>query len=248
MKLLALDTATEACSAALLAGGAVYERHDIAPRRHAELILPMVNAVLAEAGLELTDLDAIAFGRGPGAFTGVRIAAAVTQGLACGAGLPVLPVSSLATLAQGASDNVAGDGFVLPRAASETGISRPTPGPGALVLAAIDARMGEIYWACYRAGADGLAEPVSGEQVTAPDAIEVAGDDKIIGVGSGWRTCREPLELILPGQIAALNPDCFPLAKDVLPLAVREYHAGRSVNVAQALPVYLRDNVARSPL
>ena len=107
MKILALDTATEACSAALLSNDSVYERHEIAPRRHAELILPMVDGVLAEAGLGLKDLDAIAFGRGPGAFTGIRIAAGVTQGLALGADLPVIPLSSLATLAQGVIDKSA---------------------------------------------------------------------------------------------------------------------------------------------
>ena len=107
MKILALDTATEACSAALLCGDNVYERHEIAPWRHAELILPMVDAVLALAGVGLNELDAIAFGRGPGAFTGVRIAAGVTQGLALGAGLPVIPISSLAALAQPALDKAA---------------------------------------------------------------------------------------------------------------------------------------------
>ena len=142
MKILALDTATEACSAALLSGdGSVYERHDIAPRRHAELILPMVDGILTEAGLGLNDLDAIAFGRGPGAFTGVRIAAGVTQGLALGAGLPVIPVSSLAALAQ------------------------PALGKAAIVLPAIDARMGEVYWAAYESDQDGLVTALAGEQV-----------------------------------------------------------------------------------
>lgn len=221
MKLLALDTATEACSAALLSGDAVYERHVIAPRRHAELILPMVDGVLTEAGLGLNDLDAIAFGRGPGAFTGVRIAAGVTQGLALGAGLPVIPVSSLAALAQTAL------------------------GKAAVVLPAIDARMGEVYWAAYESDQDGLVTALAGEKVASPDAVRVPSTGQIFGIGSGWGTYRERLERILDGQISGVDPDRFPLAKDMLPLAVREYNAGRCVSAEQALPVYLRDNVVQ---
>ena len=221
MKILALDTATEACSAALLSGAVVHARHEIAPRRHAELILPMVDGILAEAGLGLDDLDAIAFGRGPGAFTGVRIAAGVTQGLALGAGLPVIPLSSLATLAQGA--------------ASES----------ALLLPAIDARMGEIYWAAYEQGQDSLVRPATGEQVTSPDAVRVPANERIFGVGSGWGTYRLRLESVLDGQLTGIDPERYPLARDMLALAVREYNAGRCVSADQALPVYLRDNVVK---
>lgn len=221
MKILALDTATEACSAALLHGDNVYERHEIAPRRHAELILPMVDGVLAQAGLGLDDLDAIAFVRGPGAFTGVRIAAGVTQGLALGAGLPVIPLSSLATLAQGAACQSA---FLMP---------------------AIDARMGEIYWAVYGQGQDNLVNPLTEEQVTSPDAARVPADERIFGVGSGWGTYRLRLESVLDGQITGIDHERYPLARDMLPLAVREYNAGRCVSADQALPVYLRDNVVK---
>ena len=225
MKILALDTATEACSAALLSGAVVYERHEIAPRRHAELILPMVDGVLAEAGLGLSDLDAIAFGRGPGAFTGVRIAAGVTQGLALGARLPVIPLSSLATLAQGAMNGAHHE--------------------SALLLPAIDARMDEIYWAAYEQGQDNLVRLQTEERVTSPDAVRVIGDEQIFGVGSGWGTYRLRLENVLDGQITGIDPERFPLARDMLPLAVREYRAGRCAGADQALPVYLRDNVVK---
>ena len=221
MKILALDTATEACSAALLCDGSVYERHDIAPRRHAELILPMVDAVLGQAGLGLNDLDAIAFGRGPGAFTGVRIAAGVTQGLALGAGLPVIPISTLAALAQ------------------------PALGKAAVILPAIDARMGEIYWATYESGQDGLATPLADERVTSPDAVQLPSSGQIFGIGSGWGAYRERLEHVLQRRLSGIDPDRFPLAKDMLPLAVREYNKGRCVSAEQALPVYLRDNVVK---
>ena len=221
MNILALDTATEACSAALFCNGSVYARADIAPRRHAALILPMVDGVLGEAGLGLNDLDAIAFGRGPGAFTGVRIAAGVVQGLALGADLPVIPLSSLATLAQGA-------------------ISQ-----SATLLPAIDARMGEVYWAAYEAGQDGLAEQASEEQVTPPDAVRVPAGKQVFGIGSGWGTYRDRLQRVLDKQITGADPDRFPLAKDMLALAVREYNAGRCVSAEQALPVYLRDNVVK---
>ena len=221
MKILALDTATEACSAALLCDGSIHERHDVAPRRHAQLILSMVDAVLAQAGLGLHRLDAIAFGRGPGAFTGVRIAAGVTQGLALGAGLPVLPVSSLAALAQAALGN------------------------GAVVLPALDARMGEVYWAAYASGRDGLAAALGDEQVASPDAVRVPSSGPIFGVGSGWKTYRERLRRALPGQVGGIDPERFPVAKDILPLAVRDYNAGRCVGAQQALPVYLRDKVVQ---
>ena len=221
MKILALDTATEACSAALLHGDRVYQRHEIAPRRHAELILPMVDGVLAEAGLGLNALDAIAFGRGPGAFTGVRIAAGVTQGLALGASLPVIPLSSLATLAQGAIAH------------------------SATLLPAIDARMGEIYWAIYQATQDGLASLASEEQVTSPGAVKVAADKQVFGVGSGWGTYRAPLERLLDKQVSGIDPNRYPLATDMLPLAAREYNNKRYVAADQALPVYLRDNIVK---
>ncbi len=245
MKILALDTATEACSAALLSNGNVYERHEIAPRRHAELILAMVDGVLAQAGLGLNDLDAIAFGRGPGAFTGVRIAAGVTQGLALGAGLPVIPLSTLATLAQGAIDKSAGSGFGRPQGARRVGATDGAHHKSATLLPAIDARMGEIYWATYASAQDGLVRLVSEEQVTSPDAVQVPANKQIFGVGSGWATYRARLEGILDKQITGIDPECYPLAKDMLPLAVREFNAERYVPAEQALPVYLRDNVVK---
>ncbi|MDI9229458.1 tRNA (adenosine(37)-N6)-threonylcarbamoyltransferase complex dimerization subunit type 1 TsaB, partial [Serratia bockelmannii] len=132
-RILALDTATEACSAALLNQQQIYARFEIAPRDHTQRILPLVQELLQVQQLELTALDALAFGRGPGSFTGVRIGIGIAQGLALGANLPMIGVSSLATMAQGA--------WRL------TGATR--------VLAAIDARMGEVYWAEYQRDANG---------------------------------------------------------------------------------------------
>ena len=133
MKILAIDTATDACSVALHLDGDYREIHELAPRRHAEILLPRIRTLLSEAALSLRDLDALAFGRGPGAFTGVRIATGVIQGLAFGADLPVVPISSLHALAQGAWRE-RGEGNVL---------------------AAFDARMGEVYWGAYRLDAAG---------------------------------------------------------------------------------------------
>ncbi|MGB5065729.1 MAG: tRNA (adenosine(37)-N6)-threonylcarbamoyltransferase complex dimerization subunit type 1 TsaB, partial [Candidatus Competibacter sp.] len=145
MKLLALDTATDACSAAVWVDGVVHERYELAPRRHAALILPMIEAVLAEAGLRPAQLDAVAFGRGPGAFTGVRIAVGIAQGIAFAADLPVVPVSTLAALALGVG--------------RETGHAR--------LAVALDARMSEVYWGTYVVTADD-AELLGEERVCAP--------------------------------------------------------------------------------
>lgn len=223
MKLLAIDTATEACSAALYDDGAVVERYQLAPREHAVLILPMVDALLAEAGLALSGLDALAFGRGPGSFTGVRIAAAVIQGLAYGADLPVVPVSSLAALAAGT--------------ARERQESR--------VLAAFDARIGEVYWGAYQADAQGCMTLVGAEHVGPPQDVAGVPDGVWFGAGSGWGAYTDLLTRRLGARVTGYDAHCYPHAADVARLALAGLAAGHAVAAERALPVYLRDNVAR---
>lgn len=237
MNLLALETATEHCSVAILRVAADGRREVIARRLHAprqqtELILPMIDEVLAEAGLALADLDALAYSCGPGAFTGVRIAAAVAQGLALGADLPVVPVSSLQALAQGAQ-----------RVHGATA-----------ALASFDARMQEIYAGAYRCDADGLMQPVGAEVASRPAdlpaALSAAWRDLLaslpvaavtVGAGSGWGTYAD----ILAPQLAVTQVDAVlpPDAEDVAALALPQLLAGRALPPEQALPVYLRDDV-----
>ncbi len=217
--ILALDTSTEACSVALQIGGDLYERRQIAPRKHAELILPMVEDVLKASSSKLTDLDAFAFGRGPGAFTGVRIAVGVIQGLALGAGLPVIPVSSLATLAQGVSDKQVH------------------------IFAAIDARMGEIYWALYEKNQSGIVQLQAREKVTSPNRVDVVVDKEVYGVGTGWGTYQRILKTRFKDRLIGLDPEHYPLAKNMLPLATAAFENGDLLPAEKALPVYLRDKV-----
>jgi tRNA threonylcarbamoyladenosine biosynthesis protein TsaB len=221
MKLLAIDTATEACSAALLVGDAIEEEFEIAPRRHAELILPMVDSLLLRADLALSDLDALAFGRGPGAFTGLRIAAGVTQGLAFAAGLPVIPVSTLAALALNSDHE------------SEHR------------LCAIDARMGEIYWCSYTMDAGGMPVATGSERVSAPGSVTVTDDGRYFGVGTGWKSYKDILREILGASYAGCDGDRYPRAHDILVLARAEFEAGRSLPAGEAIPVYLRDRVTK---
>ena len=221
VRLLSIDTTEEACSAALLTDGAVAERFELAPRRHSELILPMMAGLLSDAGLHLNDLDALAFARGPGSFTGVRIAASVIQGAAFGADLPVVPVSSLQALAQGA--------FRTRRATA--------------VLSALDARMGEVYWGAYRADREGLMRPVIDEGVCAPHHVAVPEGGDWWGIGSGWASYAAELgarcAMHLPRDAEARVH-----AQDVATLAAALFAAGGAVPAEQALPVYLRDEVA----
>lgn len=222
MKLLALDTATEACSAAVWReNGVAAERYEYAPRRHAALIMPMIEAVLAEAGLETAQLDAIAFSRGPGAFTGVRIAAGVAQGLAFAAAIPIIPVSTLATLALGA--------------AGATGYTR--------IAAALDARMGEIYWGTYVITA-GDAELLGLEQVLAPHKA-TAPPGGWFGVGSGWAAHANILTEIL--TVSGWRGDCYPHAADLARLAAAPARRTTWVQAEQGLPVYLRNQVVSKP-
>lgn len=225
MKLLAVDTATEACSAALMIGDSVLERFDIAPRAHARLLLPMLDSLLAEAGVKLADLDAIAFGRGPGSFTGVRIAASVVQGLAFGADLPVLPVSTLAALA---------------RAALQT--TEATH-----VLAAIDARMDEIYWASYQRDARGEPQAVSEEQVTAAQDLKIAVDADWYGIGTGWAAYESVLRPQFGDQLLGCDGQALPRAAHIAQLAALDFAEGKALSAELALPVYIRNQVAKRP-
>jgi tRNA threonylcarbamoyladenosine biosynthesis protein TsaB len=226
MNLLALDTATEACSAALLIGDEIIERSEFAPRRHAELILPMIELLLGEAGISRRQIDAIAVGRGPGAFTGVRLAISVAQGLALGLDVPVVPVSSLAALAQDAPADI-----VAP------------------ILAVIDARMGEVYAGTFRRGADGLVAPIGPESVGAASRLllpQLAAlrEPQWSIVGSGWDAYRDALSAHLPAPPIFADGARFPQARAIVRLAAPQLAAGRGVAAEFALPVYLRDKVA----
>ena len=221
MKLLAIDTTEEACSAALLVDHEVLERFELAPRRHSELILPMMDGLLADAGLRLVGLDCLAFARGPGSFTGVRIAASVAQGAAFGAGLPVVPVSSLQALAQGAY--------------REHGAMN--------VLSALDARMHEVYWAGWRLDAGSTMRLLGGEAVCAPELAVAPDGDDWTGVGSGWDSYLEVL-LARCNPVPNIHAGTMIHAQDVASIAATLFVEGAAVPAEQALPVYLRDQVA----
>ncbi|KAA9001765.1 tRNA (adenosine(37)-N6)-threonylcarbamoyltransferase complex dimerization subunit type 1 TsaB [Affinibrenneria salicis] len=222
-RILALDTATEACSAALWNDGELLSLFEICPREHTQRILPMVRQLLAESGLALTDLDALAFGCGPGSFTGVRIGTGIAQGLALGADLPMIGVSSLATMAQGAWRRSEAD----------------------RVLVAIDARMGEVYWGPYRRDAQGLWQGEADEAVLTPQQVQekcaaLAGD--WARAGTGWQTWPQ---LVNHPAITLRDSDVLlPAAQDMIPLALAQWQAGRTLRVEQAQPRYLRNEVA----
>ncbi|MGI8739684.1 MAG: tRNA (adenosine(37)-N6)-threonylcarbamoyltransferase complex dimerization subunit type 1 TsaB [Gammaproteobacteria bacterium] len=223
MKLLAVETATEGCSAALAIDGEIFTRFEVAPRRHAELILPMCASLLAEAEINLSHLDAIAFGRGPGSFTGVRIAAGIAQGLAFGLDIPVVPVSTLAALAQQIM----------------TELDKIN------VLAAIDARMGEIYWGCYRRDEQGRARLVGAERVSKAGDVTVRANHAWYGAGSGWAAYGETLVRRSGTSCEGYDGDRLPRAEYIVTLAEIAFAEGLALGAEQAQPVYLRDNVAK---
>lgn len=216
--LLALDTATEACSVALLHDGRVTSHYEVIPRMHAQKLLPMIQQLLGDAGVALSAVDAIAFGRGPGAFTGVRIAIGVVQGLAFALERPVLPVSNLAALAQGAL--------------RERGIQQ--------VASAIDARMDEVYWGCYQAR-EGEMCLVGQEAVLAPERalLPEGAAGTWFGAGTGWGYAPR-----LTAAVERCDATLLPNALDVLALAGFAWKRGEAIAADQAQPVYLRDNVA----
>ena len=216
--LLALDTATEACSVAVLHDGRVLSHYEVIPRLHAQKLLPMIKQIMADVGAPLSAIDAIAFGRGPGAFTGVRIAIGVVQGLAFGLDRPVLPVSNLALLAQGAH-----------RLHGAT-----------QVAAAIDARMDEVYWGCYSA-VNGEMRLLGDEAVLAPEQVSLpqASGGDWFGAGTGWGYADR-----LAVKPHVCDASALPHAQDLLTLARFAWARGEALPADQAQPVYLRDKVA----
>jgi tRNA threonylcarbamoyladenosine biosynthesis protein TsaB len=225
MKILALDTATEGCSAALWIDGNILQREVEVERGHAERILSMVDELLVEAAVTLRTLDAIAFGRGPGSFTGVRLAASVTQGLAFGADLPVVPISDLRAVAQ----------------RSPMGDAAPRH-----TLVCNDARMHEVYWACFERAADGLVALIGDEHVGKPMDVRLpdAWEGPIHGAGRGFAAYSE-LRATLGGRLASVDDRVLPRASEIAVLGAAEVLAGRTVGAEEAIPVYLRDDVAR---
>ncbi len=219
MKILAIETATEACSAALDIDDCCIHRFQISSRRHTELILPMIDDLFREADIQTSDLDVIAFGQGPGAFTGVRIAIGVIQGLAFAHNIPVIPVSTLASLAQ--------------HFAKEH----------TYVASAIDARMQEIYWGLYKKNDFGLMQQITEEKVCSPVDISTPSEGDWFGAGSGWSTYSEQLQSKFNDNLADYKGDIFPTAEDIMELAKPAYLDGKTISVEQAMPVYLRNKI-----
>ena len=216
-KILALECSTEYLSIALRSGVHVVSRAERAGQRHTELLLPMVAAVLAEANMSMSDLDGIAFGAGPGSFTGLRIACGVAQGLAFGADLPVIGVSTLLALA----------------AAS----------PASRVVVALDARMGEIYLAGYEK-VNGEWKTIISPCLTQPDVVPPLPGANWYGAGSGFAAHGEALRACYGDQLIEIDSEVYPPAIHIAALAEVMFAAGQHVPAAQALPIYVRDKVA----
>ena len=220
-KILAIECSTAACSAALQVDGEITEKFQLAPRQHSDLILPMVDQLLSDANLSLTQLDTIAFARGPGAFTGLRIAAGVVQGLAFGADLPVTPVSTLAAMAHGAFRELSANN----------------------ILVANDASMGEVYFAAYRVQQYGEVELLGDEHVWPLSNITELKAGEWLALGSGWHNYHEQISDSIKSGILQTVAEYYPHAYDVACLAQGIYQQGGAVPAEEAVPRYLRDKV-----
>jgi tRNA threonylcarbamoyladenosine biosynthesis protein TsaB len=221
MNLLAIDTSTDFCSVAASRGSALFSRHERAGRRQAERVLDMVNEVLVEARIEIAQLQGIAYGAGPGSFTGLRIAAGVTQGLALARGIGVIGVGSLLALSEEGGKDAA----------------------GGRIIACLDAHMGEVYHAAYRRAGAGWEE-VSAPGLYRPEAVPIAPGRDWTGCGDGFAAYRERLVERLGECVSAIRPEATPTARAVLKLAIPRFAAGEAKDAATAVPVYLRDKVA----
>jgi tRNA threonylcarbamoyladenosine biosynthesis protein TsaB len=222
--LLALDTSTDACSVALFHQNQITEHFEVAPRRHNELILPLLQTILDKANITLEQVNAIAFGCGPGSFTGLRIAASVAQAIAFAKSLPVIPISTLRALAQQAHREL----------------------QSTQVIAALDAHMNEIYWGAFEFDNNNLAQARTAEFVCAPSSILGSIDkplQSLVGIGSGFDQYQEILLPMLAEKLQHWIPQRYPRAYDIALLAANDYKLGNVVNAEAALPVYLRNEI-----
>lgn len=217
MNILALETATENCSVALLVGNEILQRERHAPQQHTRLILPFIDSLLAEAGLPKSRLDAVAFGRGPGSFTGIRIALAIAQGIGLGLDIPLLPVSTLAALAMGANADK--------------------------VYAALDARLEEVYCGTFVQDLDHLVSPSSEEAVISPVQAPLPVGLGWYGAGSGWARHGNQLATRLGERLAGMDASVIPQARSTARLAQRDFTNHVGIDPAAASPVYLRNRV-----
>jgi len=217
MKLLVLDTSTEWCSAALWLDGRIQAQRVLAEQRHSSLLLPMVDELLREAAISLHQFDGIGYGLGPGSFTGLRIACAVTQGLAFGADLPVVGVSTLESIAE------------------QAGADR--------VLTVLDARMAEVYWAAYERDDTGW-HALTPPQLALPESVAIPGTGDWVGAGNGFAALGDVLRPRLSAQLMRIDDTLMPDAAAMAPLAARAFMRGEGLDAAFAAPIYLRDKVA----
>ena len=240
MRLLALDAATEACSVALLDAASglgsqsvIYRSEEIG-RGHADRLLAMVSEVLAEAGYGLGALTALVASVGPGAFTGVRITVATAQGLAFGAGLPVVPISTLEALAW----RLLNPSATRVEAPSDADASTSAAWP---VLACLDARMGEVYWGAFRTDAVFGVSALGGARVSAPEALTCDGPTR--GVGRGFAAYPQ-LERLAGLTLRPGDGHALPDARELVSLGSLRHAAGLALDAAALVPLYLRDKVA----
>jgi tRNA threonylcarbamoyladenosine biosynthesis protein TsaB len=229
---LAIDASTEACSVALQVNGKLYSRYDLCPQSHSLQLLPMVDEVLTEAGIKLSECDGLIFGRGPGSFTGVRIGVGVAQGLAFSANLPVFGVSSLQAMAQ--------------LAFMQGKVQEKVNGESTGVIAAIDARMGEVYNGYFMLDENNIMQPQCAEAVTPPEQLAQHLSSVVnkpeYGVGSAWDAYNEKLSSL---KSNAGSPEVlFPSAEAMLAIGVFSLEQGKGVAAEDAQPVYVRDTVS----
>lgn len=219
MRILALETSTETASVALLDGECLIERSVVGRPGHSETLLPEIVQLLAEGGISLAELDAIAFGAGPGAFTGLRLACGVVQGLGMGADKPVIPVGTLKALAS------------------------QSPLDVRAIFVAVDARMSEVYFAAYRREDGDLVECLA-PSCAEPSAIRLPEDGEWFGFGSAFTAYRDTLVPALGERLAAFDGSPVPQAASVARLALPRLLRGETLDAALAAPVYVRDKVA----